>query len=420
MTFYSKAAFRRHRKDPTSQCSPPAVTEFRCCDCDKEFLSSRSLRRHLAAEHPNFREPPPPRTRGIHYCEQCDKSFETKGGLQSHRANSRVHNPLLDKKVDCVRGCKRKFDAPSGWLAHLESGVCKSGITRDKIDNAIIAQDRTNIITDPDAVLTRQAGNLSLASREASTICDGSRFDTPDDSSDAESIHAQSEAFDGHLRYHTAGGVSLTPGASIQPAGEPTIDQLHSWLLPDGTFECPICPPNTATFRRPSVATLAELQTHMQSLTVHPQLNHNPHALFPDPYDPPISTASSESGIATPSTIPAQSYLLPNGKYKCPLCPSESRRLFKSLAALRKHMLSPIPHIPKIYHCPDPELLGIVPSEGPRRKRQKNFATISALAQHVESGACQGGRSMFQAMVGFVNEKLVDVGMGDMKMIATE
>jgi len=84
-------------------------------------------------------------------------------------------------------------------------------------------------------------------------------------------------------------------------------------------------------------------------------------------------------------------------------------------------MLSPIAHMPKIYHCPDPELLGIPPSASARgRKQEKSFITLSALAQHVESGACQGGQSMFKAMVGFVNEKLVNVGMGDMKMIAAE
>jgi len=483
ITFYSKNAFNRHKRDPVSRCSPNAVSEFRCCDCDREFRNPRSLYLHLAAQHPNFREAPPARTRGLYYCDPCNKDFGTEKSLQLHRATARAHNPLLVGKVGCVGRCKRKFDAPSSLLAHLESGVCKSGITRDKLDNAIIAQDRANIITDVDAVLARKTWNLSLTSSEASSICDGSRFDTPDDSSDAGSFYAQSEAFDGYPRHHTAGGVSLTPDASSnevsssesgsgvytprgdstgtvtptagvsgsggipinfppfsaasfsstgslytpstgstasnQPAEEPTIDQLRSWLLPDGTFECPICPPNTATFRRPSFATLAELQTHMQSPTAHPQLSHGPQAFFPDPHDPPISVASSESGIATPSTIPAQSYLLPNGKYECPLCPSGSRRLFKSLATLQKHMLSPIAHMPKIYHCPNPELLGIAPS-AQGGKREKSFATLSGLAQHVESGACQGGRSMFKAMVGFVNEKLADVGMGDMKMIAAE
>jgi len=481
ITFYSKNAFSRHRQDPISRCRPNTVTEYRCCDCDREFRSPNGLYFHLAAQHPNFRESPPARTRGLHYCDECDKDFGNERSLQLHCASSRVHNPLLTGKVGCVGKCKRKFDAPSSLLAHLESGVCKSGITRAKLDNAIIAQDRANIITDPEAVLARKTRNLSLTDSEVSSICDSSRFDTPDDSSDAESFYTQSEAFDGHPRYQYAGGVSLTPStssngvssqsgsgvytprgdstgtatptagvsgvrpinsppfsttsfsstgglytpstgsaASNQPTEEPTIDQLRSWLLPDGTFECPVCPPNTATFRRPSFATLATLQTHMQSPTTHPQFNHGLHALFPDPHDPPISTASSESGIITPSTIPAESYLLPNGKYECPLCPFGSRRLFKSLATLRSHMLSPIAHMPKVYHCPDPALLGIAPSAGAGGKKEKSFVTLSGLAQHVESGACQGGRSMFKAMVGFVNEKLANVGMGDMKMIAAE
>ena len=84
-------------------------------------------------------------------------------------------------------------------------------------------------------------------------------------------------------------------------------------------------------------------------------------------------------------------------------------------------MLSPIAHMPKVYHCPDPELLGIASSASAQGgKQEKSFITLSALAQHVESGACQGGRSMFKAVVEFINEKLADMGLGDKKMIVTE
>ncbi|CAZ83722.1 unnamed protein product [Tuber melanosporum] len=482
VTFYSKSAFRRHRADPTSSCGARAVSEFRCLDCDLEFRSARALDSHLAWSHSNPREPPPDR-RGIHYCGECRKSFETSTGLKSHREHARVHKPLLARKVDCVGGCKKTFDAPSSLLAHLESGVCKSGITRDKLDRAIIAEDKTNVITDLDAVLARQTRNLSLTNSDISSICGGPVFDTPDDLSDAASTSAQSETFDGLPRYDPAGGVLLTPGgfsneafsssagsgvytprgsstgtatpiagvsggggilinspsfsaasfsttgnpytpstssiASNQPVAEPTIDQLRSWLLPDGTFECPNCPdPPDPTTTKPSFLTFAELRAHMRSPTAHPQLNNNLN--FTDPHDLPISSASSESGIATPSTIPAHPYLLPGGEYECPLCPLGSRKRFRLLAALQTHMLSPIAHMPNIYHCPDPALLGIVLPPGTKSKKQKSFATLSALAQHVESSACQGGGLMFKAMVGFVNEKLGNLGMGDRRMIAAE
>ena len=84
-------------------------------------------------------------------------------------------------------------------------------------------------------------------------------------------------------------------------------------------------------------------------------------------------------------------------------------------------MLSPIAHMPKIYHCPDPESLGIAPGTSVQGgKQEKSFIKLSALAQHVESGACQGGRSMFKAVVEFINEKLADMGLGDKKIIVTE
>jgi len=76
--------------------------------------------------------------------------------------------------------------------------------------------------------------------------------------------------------------------------------------------------------------------------------------------------------------------------------------------------------MPKIYHCPDPESLGIAPWSVQGGKQEKSFIKLSALAQHVESGACQGGRSMFKAVVEFINEKLADMGLGDKKIIVTE
>ncbi|RPA99184.1 hypothetical protein L873DRAFT_1738816 [Choiromyces venosus 120613-1] len=464
VTYYTKNAYKRHQVDPISQCS---ASEFRCCDCNRDFASVGALHAHLTAEHPNSGELPP-RTRGVHYCEECDKSFKTPKRLRAHRANARVHNPLLEEKVGCVGGCKKKFNAPSSLLHHLESGICKSGITRDKLDKAIIAQDKTYIITDAEAVLARQTRNLSLTNSDVSSIC-GSRSDTPDDSSDAESISTQfdglprapltpdassneaSSSLGGSGLYTpsgsstgtatpTAGGGGIpihsppfstssfstdnhyTPStssvASNQPVLEPSLEQLCSWLLPDGTFECPICP---ETIIKPSFPTFAELRTHMQSPTSHPHL-HNLHNLnhLPNPHSPPISTASSESGIATPSTAHAHPYCLPNGKYECPLCPLGSRRVFRTLERLQTHMLSPIAHMPKIYHCPDPEVFGITLPPSAKMKKEKSFMTLSALAQHVESGACQGGRTMFQAVVGFVNEKLTNMGMGDMRMVASE
>ncbi|CUS09683.1 unnamed protein product [Tuber aestivum] len=150
----------------------------------------------------------------------------------------------------------------------------------------------------------------------------------------------------------------------------------------------------------------------MQSPTAHPQL--------PDPHDPPISAASSESGIATPSSIPTHPYLLPDGKYECPLCPMGTRKRFRSLATLQKHMLSPIAHMPKIYQCPDPEVFGIILQPGMKRKPQKHFTTFSGLLQHVEYGACTGGKSMFKSMVEFINERLGGLGLGEMRIPAAE
>jgi hypothetical protein len=62
-------------------------------------------------------------------------------------------------------------------------------------------------------------------------------------------------------------------------------------------------------------------------------------------------------------------------------------------------------------------LLGIERSPNSKAKK-KHFARLSGLVQHVEYGACEGGHAMFGGMVSFVNEKLSEIGKGEMRMIA--
>ncbi len=51
-------------------------------------------------------------------------------------------------------------------------------------------------------------------------------------------------------------------------------------------------------------------------------------------------------------------------------------------------------------------------SEQNKRKnvRNKRFATLSALTQHLETGACRGGAKMLKRAVGYVEEQLRELG----------
>ncbi|KAL8770733.1 MAG: hypothetical protein Q9209_003600 [Squamulea sp. 1 TL-2023] len=102
------------------------------------------------------------------------------------------------------------------------------------------------------------------------------------------------------------------------------------------------------------------------------------------------------------------------GKVLCPLCPASSRG-FRTMQALGNHLASPA-HAPKIFHCP----VDLVGSEKKGKQPEaliKEFSTLSGLTQHVESGACEGGRKKLEGAMGFVQERLKELGFKDVRLL---
>ena len=47
----------------------------------------------------------------------------------------------------------------------------------------------------------------------------------------------------------------------------------------------------------------------------------------------------------------------------------------------------------------------------------KYFSTLSGLTQHLESGACEGGKATFLKAVVYVEERLNQLGLGDLRLL---
>lgn len=150
------------------------ATEFWCCDCLRGFGSSKALERHLNDKnHQRFACQLCPRRFGnqmpldVHIVEShnaradvnrkiyseaanacyiCQRKFKNWGALQNH-LGSLLHNPLSDLACVASTKCKARFTSPSALLSHLESGQCKSGITREEINNLVLSQDTQCLIT---------------------------------------------------------------------------------------------------------------------------------------------------------------------------------------------------------------------------------------------------------------------------------
>jgi hypothetical protein len=64
------------------------------------------------------------------------------------------------------------------------------------------------------------------------------------------------------------------------------------------------------------------------------------------------------------------------------------------------------------FHCPR-ALIG----EGSKKKAVRQFSTMSGLAQHLESGACERGKVTFRRVVEYVQEEMKGIGFGGLKLL---
>ena len=250
------------------------IMQFRCCDCDCDFPNEPALLQHLA-EHNHVLSSPLDRV-----CKECDRQFVDQKALSQH-LSSLVHVPLSDVKCVGHKKCKKRFRCPSSLLHHLESGACRSGMDRRKLNKMVCGKDTDREIT--------------------------------------------------------CGGVGAEIEARAMDSSSVTIDTLR---------------------------------------TLHKQL-------------PAVRI-----------------------KMKCPLCPA--RKAFRTLDALRNHLSSPA-HAPKRFHCPSSFVLSRDATNV--SSPMKYFSTLSGLTQHLESGACEGGKATFLKTVVYVEERLNQLGLGDLRLL---
>jgi len=74
----------------------------------------------------------------------------------------------------------------------------------------------------------------------------------------------------------------------------------------------------------------------------------------------------------------------------------------------------PLPVLDEIaFHCPRALMGEVSKTEG-----FKQFSTVSGLAQHLESGACDGGKNTFRRVVKYVQEEMKGMGFEGLKLLS--
>ncbi|KAH9216219.1 hypothetical protein DL95DRAFT_498590 [Leptodontidium sp. 2 PMI_412] len=324
----------------TALVQPPSLaTQFRCCDCERDFKSEGALTDHLRfsrvhkpgkggknkknkkKQHGQQEQSTPQMT-----CEKCSRTFTKRDALSSHLSSVR-HHPLSDIKCLADTKCEKRFNCPSGQLQHLESGKCTSRMTKTKLFGAIATKDTRRIITSRGfEVQTLLEDNLSASASSTSQ--------------------------------------------TLSPVLTPTSTEFL------GSYP-------------PSPPSLPE-STLSLSANFHYILPHRLH---------------TQSGFQV-----------------CHLCPPSRTRTFKGKAALQQHLSSSVhaqvstslPVLDDIsFHCPR-TLLG----DGSQTRPSKQFSTVSGLVQHLESGACNGGKGTLRRVIEYVEDEMKGMGFRGLKLLS--
>jgi hypothetical protein len=231
---------------------------------------------------------------------------------------------MSDIKCIASKACTKRFNCPSAQLHHLESGVCVSGMTKNKLNAMIISKDTEGIITSS----ASQTENLGMEA----------------------------------------------PMARLEIASSPITEERDA----DSEIESGV--------------------------------------IFT-----PTSSDSGESNDFFASSLgqltPTSSLCLDSrsGSIHCPLCPPNARRSFSTIPALQSHIASPIHTKKMMFHCPISLAETLKGVDDPVMMKQ--FSTFSGLAQHLESGACEGGIAMLKKVAEYIQEEMRAMGFVDVSLL---
>lgn len=328
-----------------------------CCICDRVFFSRSDLNQHVAQSPRHQRLQ---KTKKQYGCTVCGRQFAEQSALRMHE-QALNHNAGHEIACPVNAKCSKKFATSSACLNHLESGSCKSGMTRQKLHELVALHDKDHQITHKNAtdVVNTVSANVQMASTGQLAL-----------SKSALKRHEQFTKSKDNLPKPDDSDTSsnTTRTSFLEVADENSMSHSHL-LVPDED--------KTSEWSRVSAPSVLSLE----------------------------STSCSEAGGIALSTMSNVA-----SKAQCTVC----LKTFGSTAALQMHLSSPV-HGLKIFHCP----ISLVPKRSTARaqKGEKSFATLGGLALHLESGSCRGGLATFKKAVCFLQQRLADLNVGHFKLL---
>jgi hypothetical protein len=319
-----------------------------CCACDKIFKNSQSLQNHTAAKHKNGDTLRDATVRRVRINKSRGNMYNGIGKTVKTTKKDKPKKPKKPEKpkkyISCLASslCAKRFASPSALLHHLESGRCRSAMTRDKLNNLVITHDQNRYIT-----VERTTNPLLVQSRSSSFIS-------------------------------IPGSYSADTSLSIVSGPDVTPDAMAEWrIIGDGNSGVWLSA-DDLLFAVPGPSSTEDTGSEW-------------------------SFVSGISSIVLNPNTPAGN--------TCILCPP-NKAPFCTAKALQAHQESAA-HCPKMFHCP----LALAPGiNSGRLQKERFFSTLSGLARHLESGACQGKMEMFRLVFRYVEEQLSAFGFSNFKL----
>lgn len=359
------------------------VTSFECTSCDRSYRSNRALIDHLdSVGHANVEEAIQARattaTRATSNaqggsatpdeeanlrCAACPgRTFMHVHALRQHKRSVK-HNPLSDLRCPMSEECTQTFTSPSALLFHLEGGNCKSGMNRAKVDMLVHQHDTARQITS-----SANIRRVTAAAAAATTASLGSHRDL----------------------------ASQLGGLSIRHRGSSVFGRVTDVSDADSTISdndngVPLYTPTTSVRSHSNNHSLSGDSTPRQSSRATSEWSFINEQTNRTRAPPAARGSSSSSSTLLGATNVPQNLL-------CPVC-DKSFRLHTSLV---KHLESAA-HASKLYHCPT----GLALLAG--RHSAKSFKTMSGVLQHLEAGACVGGREALDQIFTLLETKIAQV-----------
>lgn len=377
--FQSTDEFRAHKRAATH------VKDFICTICNnREFSTQQALDDHLRdfvhtvrssqaddAKSQAARLRIEQRNR---YCLDCEKQFPSLKAFHQHKASSK-HYPLSELTCPLSTQCEKVFTTPSALIKHWESGACKSGMNRLKLNDIAHQHDTGSHIT-YSANKARAASQAASIARLVDSFVKLSMGPSNgagigySNAAPSEDIEMVSQASDSTL----VGGNGVpvyTPSATTSSSsfdGSWKFIPTPSASLASGSSDTGgviLTPPSSAADG------ISEWSLINAGLTTSPSTS---------------AKSSSEETVTEDHS---------DGGFFCPTC----NKKFPTQRQLRDHLDSPV-HAAKIFHCPTD--MGAQPHAG----GEKTFNIMSGMVQHVEARACAGGTETLKRIVRIVEEKV--------------